>query len=71
MSKLATFGREIVEFDASNAQHRAWFKEFYVKKTWKNCPVRFNLEEHYVNVVAMIQDHLTAYYMSRETFINE
>jgi hypothetical protein len=66
MSKLALFGRPYVIFDASNKDHRRWFAEFNISRTWAHCPVRFVIDDDQGDLVTMIQRRLIQYYVDRE-----
>jgi hypothetical protein len=66
MSKLAFIGRPWVAFEASNAQHRAWFAEFRKLGTWGRCPVRFIIADDHGDLITMIQRRLIDYYVSKE-----
>lgn len=66
MSKLALFGRPFVVFDAYNKDHRRWFAEFNKNSSWKNCPVRFVLDEACGDLVTQIQRQLIQYYVDKE-----
>ena len=58
--------RPIVMFDAEKEEHRFQAAEFLRTDRWGNCPLRFYLEPGYNNLVDMMENKLTAYYLSRE-----
>jgi hypothetical protein len=66
MSRLALFGRPWVVFNAANKDHRRWFAEFNINRTWAHCPVRFVVDEDHGDLVTMIQRRLIQYYVDRE-----
>ena len=53
-------------FDATNKQHRKWFKEFQDLRTWGHCPVEFWVPHNYGNVASMCELLLTEYYLKSE-----
>jgi hypothetical protein len=66
MSKLQLFGRPWVVFDANNKDHRRWFADFNKNLSWKNCPVRFVVNEDHGDLVTQIQRSLIQFYVDRE-----
>jgi len=66
MSKLHLYGRPYVVFDANNKDHRRWFAEFNKHRTWKNCPVRFVVNEDIGDLITMIQRELIQFYVDKE-----
>lgn len=64
-SKLSTFARPVVLFDAYNRNHRKWFLEFLNNKSWGHCPVRFEVETE-GDLVTAIQKELLQYYALKE-----
>ncbi len=66
MSLLAYHGRPWAKFDAYNKNHRRWFAEFNANRTWKNCPVRFIVDEEQGDLITMIQRKLIQYYVDNE-----
>ncbi len=66
MSKLSYYGRPWVVFDASNKEHREWFAQFQVRRSWGSCPVRFILNEGSGNLITQIQRELVDYYVKEE-----
>ncbi len=67
MSRLSSFGRPWVNFDASNKQHREWFTQFEQSGTWGRCPVRFIVtEDHGGDLISMIKNSLIQHYIERE-----
>ena len=66
MTVLNVAYRPAVYFDVMDKQHRRWFADFLRRRSWGHCPVQFYLEQGYSDVPAMIQDKLTAWYLTRE-----
>lgn len=66
MSRLAYFGRQWVNFDASNKQHRKWFADFQHSGSWGKCPVRFIVADDAGDLLTMIRRRLIDYYVDRE-----
>ena len=70
MSILNTYGRPVIKFDAENPIHRQYYADFVKASTWKDCPVRFKVEENFVDTTSMIKHHITDYYFRNDPFIN-
>lgn len=66
MSRLQLYGRPWVVFDATNKDHRRWFAEFNKNLSWKNCPVRFVVNEDHGDLVTQIQRSLIQFYVDKE-----
>lgn len=66
MSKLLLHGRPWVVFDPQNKDHRRWFAEFNENRSWKNCPVRFVIDNDHGDLITMIQRSLIQYYVNKE-----
>jgi hypothetical protein len=66
MSLLAYHGRPWVKFDAADVQHRRWFAEFNANRSWKDCPVRFIIDDEQGDLITMIQRRLIQYYVDNE-----
>ena len=66
MSKLQLFGRPWVVFDPENKDHRRWFAEFNKNLSWKNCPVRFVVNEDHGDLITQIQRSLIQFYVDKE-----
>jgi hypothetical protein len=64
ISKLMT--RPQVVFDPKNKDHRKWATEFLHTKSWKNCPVRFLVNDTSLDYVAVMQRQLITYYADKE-----
>ena len=60
------FGRPWVVFDATNKDHRRWFADFNRDRSWKDCPVRFVVDDDAGDLLTMIQRKLIAYYTHKE-----
>lgn len=54
--------RPIVEFDASNVEHRLLFQKFRQTRTWAHSPVQFDLDETYRDLPYYISTLLVEYY---------
>ncbi len=66
MSLLAYHGRPWTKFNAGDEQHRRWFAEFNANRTWKDCPVRFIIDDEQGDLITMIQRRLIQYYVDAE-----
>jgi hypothetical protein len=55
-----------VAFDPTNKDHRRFFAEFQVNRTWGGCPVRFIVPEDNGDLVTLMQRSLIQYYIDRE-----
>ncbi len=66
MSLLSYYGRPWVKFDAANVEHRRWFAEFNANRSWKDCPVRFIVDDEQGDLITMIQRRLIKYYVDNE-----
>jgi hypothetical protein len=58
--------RPIVEFDPADRTHRQIYAEFLKNNGWHKSPVMFYVDAAYGNVLDMIRDRLSAYYLERE-----
>ncbi len=63
---MQLFGRPWVVFDANNKDHRRWFAEFNKNLSWKNCPVRFVVNEDHGDLITQIQRSLIQFYVDKE-----
>ena len=66
MSRLQLYGRPWVVFDATNKDHRRWFADFNKHLSWKNCPVRFVVNEDHGDLITQIQRALIQFYVDKE-----
>jgi hypothetical protein len=66
MSRLQLHGRPYVVFDSKNKEHRKWFAEFNITRSWGMCPVRFVVNDDHGDLITMIQRDLIAHYVSKE-----
>ena len=66
MSRLDVFARPIVIFDPSNKMHRQYFTAFMTTGSWKNCPVRFAVEEGDGMLMGQIQRKMLLWYIEQE-----
>jgi hypothetical protein len=55
-----------VDFDVTNPQHRAWAGEFLRRDSWQHCPIRFRVPPGYGNLVNMMENQLTCWYLAQE-----
>lgn len=67
MSLITLSTRPLTRFDPTSKTHRQYYAQFLIKRNWGNCPVRFYLEPGYGDIVSMIENKLSWYYLSRET----
>lgn len=67
MSKLEYYARPLVAFDPTNKDHRRWYYQFTVTKSWGYCPVRFICpDDSGLDLTLMIRNHLIDYYTDKE-----
>lgn len=67
MSKLEFYSRPLVAFDPKNKDHRRWYYQFTVKRSWGHCPVRFICpDDSGMDLTMMIRNHLIEYYTDKE-----
>lgn len=66
MSILNLSVRPTVTFDPANRQHRQLYVGFLHNRCWTDCPVQFYLERGYGDLVSMIENKLSTYYLQRE-----
>ena len=66
MAILENFGRMFVVFNANDFLHRNFYFDFLKNNSWANCPVRFELEAPYLDIVTMIKDKMLNYYIQQE-----
>ena len=67
MSRLEFWSRPLIEFEATNPEHRAYYYEFLQKGTWGYCPYRFIVPDALdSNLISMIQQKMLSYYVERE-----
>lgn len=66
MSRLQLYGRPWVVFDATNKDHRRWFADFNKHLSWKDCPVRFVVNEDHGDLITQIQRSLIQFYVDKE-----
>lgn len=62
--------RPIVEFDASNQEHRKLYYNFLSTGSWGRCPYRFTVNNDFGIVKGIIDRRLIEYYMNSE-FVNQ
>ena len=66
MSKLSLYCRPIVYFDPDNKLHRKYFTDFVAKGSWRDCPVRFAVEEDHGNLIGYLQRKMIMWYAEQE-----
>lgn len=68
MSRLEYYTRPLVAFDVTDQDHRAYFHEFLITKTWGRCPVRFICPDEYgpEGLVGIVMRQLVDYYARQE-----
>ena len=66
MSRLNLFSRPWTVFDPSNKQHRSYYHNFVLSRSWGACPVRFVVPEDHGDLITMIQRSLIEYYTRKE-----
>ena len=66
MSLLNLKERPIIEFEASNSEHRKYFADFIRRKSWGYIPVRFAVRGSRTDLVTQIERDLVDYYVYKE-----
>ena len=68
MSRLEYYQRPLVAFDVEDADHRAYFHEYLIRRTWGRCPVRFICPDEHgpEGLVGIVQRQLVEYYARQE-----
>ena len=66
MSILELHSRPFVAFDPTKKEHRQYYHNFVVTRSWGRCPVRFLVPEDHGDLVTMIQRSLIEFYTKRE-----
>jgi hypothetical protein len=68
MSRLEYYQRPLVAFDAEDKDHRAYFHEFLITKTWGKCPVRFICPDEHgpEGLVGIVMRQLINFYVRQE-----
>lgn len=68
MSRLEYYQRPLVAFDPEDADHRAYFHEFLLLRTWGKCPIRFICPDEHgpEGLVGIVTRQLVDYYTKRE-----
>lgn len=56
----------LVQFDASNVEHRKAYFKFFKQSKWGPTGPRFILETPFLDVPTMAQSRLVDYYMKKE-----
>lgn len=59
-------GRPRVLFDPCNKDHRKWAAKFFNNRSWRDCPVRFVINDRSLDLVGVIQRQLIGYYAEQE-----
>jgi hypothetical protein len=66
MSILDLKTRQVVQFDASNLEHRKEYAKFIKSKSWGYCPVRFAVLGSRTDLVTQIERDLVDHYVLKE-----
>ena len=66
MNLLSQASRPWTSFDATNKQHRKYYKDFVETRTWGGCPVRFAINDESGDVISMIERNLARFYLAKE-----
>jgi hypothetical protein len=66
MSILDLKTRPVVQFDASNLEHRKEYAKFVKNKSWGYSPVRFAVLGSRTNLVTQIERDLVGHYVYKE-----
>lgn len=56
----------MLEFTASNTQHRKYYAEFVKNKSWGYCPVRFAVRGSRTDLITQIERDMVDYYTLKE-----
>lgn len=63
MHKTLSNGRPQVKFDVESVEHRHWYSVFRKKRSWKDCPVQFVIDDQLTsNLIYNIEQLLLTYY---------
>jgi hypothetical protein len=55
-----------VAFNPENPEHRKWYQEFTVKRSWGQCPVRFMAESLTTDLVSHVNNLMLEWYVKEE-----
>ena len=66
MSRLNLFSRPWTVFDPAKKEHRMYYHNFVVTRSWGSCPFRFVVPEDHGDLITMIQRSLIEYYSNKE-----
>lgn len=66
MSLLYLRARPIVAFDANNADHRRYYRQFLETRSWGKCPVRFMVESLNTDLLSHINSVMLDWYVRSE-----
>lgn len=66
MSKLDLHSRPVVLFDPANKMHRGYVNNFMLTGSWRDCPIRFAVEEDHGMLIGSIQRKLILWYAEQE-----
>lgn len=58
--------RPIIEFDASNVEHRLLFQKFRQTRSWAHCPVHFDLDDNFHDLPYYLNTLLVEYYTAND-----
>jgi hypothetical protein len=66
MTVLSTKTRPQVMFDPANKDHRKWAAGFIKNQNWRECPVRFLVNDNSLDLSIVMQRQLVQYYTTKE-----
>lgn len=66
MPKLLLHSRPYVEFDPTKRLHRWWLSEFLRTGTWEGCPVLFEVETVYGEMIPTMIRQMAEYYTNKQ-----
>ena len=66
MSLLYLRARPVVAFDANNADHRRYYRQFLETRSWGYCPVRFMVESLNTDLLTHINREMLTWYVKQE-----
>jgi Fe-S cluster biosynthesis and repair protein YggX len=66
MANISTLVRPQVVFNSDNPDHRKWVANFIKTKSWRDCPVRFLVNDNSLDMANVVQRQLLEYYINKE-----
>lgn len=58
--------RPQVVFDPKNKDHRKWAASFFKNNSWRECPVRFLVNDNSIDLTSVIKRQLVEFYTTKE-----